>query len=68
MPGTVEFRWPLGDVISALARAGMRIELLDEYTDSRQGLSAEQVKQLRKLPTGFVLLATKDRESKPPAT
>lgn len=31
MPGRVEFRWPMGDLITALARVGMRIELLDEY-------------------------------------
>lgn len=68
MPSTVEFRWPLGDVITALARAGLRIELVDEYSNDRPGLSDEQLKQLRQLPTGFVLLATKDRESTiPPA-
>jgi 2-polyprenyl-3-methyl-5-hydroxy-6-metoxy-1,4-benzoquinol methylase len=61
MPSTVEFRWPLGDVITALARAGLRIELLDEYTNDRPGLSAEQLEQLHMLPTGFVLLATRDR-------
>jgi SAM-dependent methyltransferase len=63
MPETVQFRWPLGDVITALAQAGMRIELVEEYTNDRPGLSAQQLEQLRNLPTGFVLLATKDREA-----
>ncbi|WP_020574475.1 class I SAM-dependent methyltransferase [Actinopolymorpha alba] len=62
MPGTVEFRWPLGDIITALAWAGMRIELLDEYPNDRPELPAEQQERLRKLPGGFVLLATKDRD------
>ncbi len=61
MPGTVEFRWPLGDVITALAQAGMRIELLDEYPNDRPDVPPAQVEQLRTLPGGFILLATKDR-------
>jgi SAM-dependent methyltransferase len=61
MPETVEFRWPIGDVITTLARAGMRVEFLDEYPNERPELSARQQKELRKLPGGFVLLATKDR-------
>ncbi|MEQ4204516.1 class I SAM-dependent methyltransferase [Actinopolymorpha sp. B9G3] len=62
MPETVEFRWPIGDVITALARAGMRIELLDEYPNDRPELTTQQQEELRKLPGGFVLLATKDRD------
>jgi SAM-dependent methyltransferase len=65
MPGTVEFRWPMGDVITALAKAGMRIEVLDEYPGDGPDLSARQVEQLRQLPGGFVLMATKDRIAGP---
>jgi SAM-dependent methyltransferase len=67
MPATVEFRWPVGDVVTAVARAGMRVELLEEYSNDRPGLSAKQAEQLRKLPTGFVLLATRDREPTTPS-
>lgn len=65
MPGTVEFRWPIGDLITALARAGLRVELLDEYPAPRSGLTPAQEEQLRKLPGGFILLATKDRDARP---
>lgn len=63
MPGTVEFRWPIGDLVTALARAGLRIELLDEYPTEKPDLTPSQLEQVRKLPGGFVLLATKDRSS-----
>jgi SAM-dependent methyltransferase len=61
MPGTVEFRWPIGDLITAIARAGMRIELVHEYPSDKPGLTPGQLAQLRCLPSGFVLLASKDR-------
>lgn len=61
MPGTVEFRWPLGDVVTALARAGFRIELLGEYPVEDTDLTPAQSERLAQLPGGFVLLATKDR-------
>lgn len=60
MPGTVEFRWPMGDLITALARAGMRIELLDEYPSDNPDLNPVQRDHLRRLPGGFILLATRD--------
>ncbi|MBO0884285.1 MAG: hypothetical protein J2P17_28950, partial [Mycobacterium sp.] len=63
MPGTVEFRWPIGDLITAVARAGMRIELLDEYPSDKPGHTPAQLEQIRRLPSGFVLLATKDRDA-----
>ncbi|HVX42476.1 MAG TPA: class I SAM-dependent methyltransferase [Mycobacteriales bacterium] len=61
MPGTVEFRWPMGDLITSLAQVGMRIELLNEYPAERPGLTPNQAAQVRRLPGGFILLATKDR-------
>jgi SAM-dependent methyltransferase len=61
MPGTVEFRWPIGDLVTTVARAGMRIELLDEYPSARPGLTPVQLEQIRRLPAGFVLSAIKDR-------
>lgn len=39
----------------------MRIELLDEYSSNRPGLTPIQPQQVRRLPSGFVLLATQDR-------
>ncbi|GAA5011398.1 class I SAM-dependent methyltransferase [Actinopolymorpha pittospori] len=62
MPESVEFRWPLGDVVTAIARAGLRIELVEEYpSESPDGQAAER--EVSRLPGGYVLLAAKDRES-----
>lgn len=62
MPERFEFRWPLGDVVTTLARAGMRIEILSEYfcPPARQDIPAEIMAQLRRLPNDFTLLARKD--------
>lgn len=61
MPETVEFRWPIGDLITGISRAGMRIELLDEYPSNKPGLTPIQLQQVRRLPSGFVLPATRGR-------
>lgn len=62
MPERFEFRWPIGDVVTALARAGMRIELLSEYfcPPDRRDIPPEIIEQLRRLPNDFTLLARKD--------
>ena len=62
MPENVQFRWPIGDVVTALARAGMRIDLLDEYfcPPARDDIPSHVLAQLRRLPNDFTLLATKD--------
>lgn len=58
------FTWPLGDVISAVIRAGMRIESLKEfpYEDSayHSHLSQELRTSLRRLPIEFHLVARKE--------
>jgi hypothetical protein len=40
----------------------LRIELLEEYPNDQADLSPVQQNQHRKLPSGFILLATKDRD------
>lgn len=61
MLATVQFNWPIGDLVTALARAGLRIELLSEYftPPTRDDIPADVMDQLRRLPNDFTLLATK---------
>ncbi|GAA2757615.1 hypothetical protein [Actinopolymorpha rutila] len=64
MPEKVEFRWPIGDVVTALARAGMRTELLDEYFSPPESadLPSAIVEQLGRFPNDSTLLARKDAD------
>jgi SAM-dependent methyltransferase len=56
--------WPLGDVVNAVIRAGMRLQTLKEfpYQDSEYHahLSEEFRSRLRKLPIEFHLVARKE--------
>jgi SAM-dependent methyltransferase len=59
-PAFVEFRWPVGDVVTAVAEIGMRIERLEEegWNDrSERRLPSEVVARLRRLPTEYRLVA-----------
>ncbi len=55
----VEFQWPLGDVITAIAQAGLRIERLEEYPSTADWRFGEQLAELQQFPGQFLLLATK---------
>jgi len=61
MPGVAELRWPIGDVVTALAQTGMRIDLLDEYftPPADKGIPASTVEAYSLLPNDFLLVATK---------
>jgi len=54
-----EFQWPLGDIVTALARAGMRIERLEEFPAKRGWRFGDQADQVRRLPGSFLLMASK---------
>ena len=62
----VTFTWPLGDVVTALAAAGLRIRTVDErpivemYLDDPDRHSAEDVRLANRLPAAYLLVATKD--------
>ncbi len=62
MPEKVEFRWPIGDVVTALAHTGMHIELLSERSSppARNDIPAEVIDRLRRLQNDFTLLARKE--------
>ncbi len=54
-----EFNWPLGDVVSALARWGMRIEQLTEYPAGDGWRFGERAEQVSRLPGDYLLVAVK---------
>ncbi|MDP9379735.1 MAG: hypothetical protein M3Q29_06215 [Chloroflexota bacterium] len=59
------FRWPLGDVVTAVADAGFRVERLEEFPneigDEAIGvLGEEAVVSLRRVPGSFLLVASKE--------
>lgn len=55
-----EFTWPLGDIVTALARAGLRIELLEERPSQQQWRFGEKLQEVARIPGEFVLVARKD--------
>lgn len=57
-----EFTWPLGDVVTALAQAGLRIELLQEMPSQEQWRFGDKLNEVARIPGEYLLLARKDRE------
>lgn len=56
----VEFQWPLGDVVTAIARAGLRIELLEEFPSSADWRFGEMLDEVQWLPGQYLLTARKE--------
>jgi SAM-dependent methyltransferase len=61
-----EFSWPLGDVVTALAQAGLRIERLEEYPGAEGWRFGDKLDQVRRLPGEYLLLARKTAETQSP--
>ena len=57
-----EFTWPLGDVVTALAQAGLRIELLEERPSGAGWRFGDKLEEVARIPGEYVLVARKDRE------
>lgn len=55
-----EFSWPLGDVVTALARAGLRIESLAEFPSDAEWRFGALLDEVRRLPGAYLLVARKD--------
>ena len=53
------FTWTLGDIITSLARAGLRIERLAEFPSTAAWRFGEDLERLQNLPGSFLLLASK---------
>ncbi len=54
-----EFVWPLGDVVTAVAQAGLVIERLDEFPGGAAWRFGEQQSESLRLPGEFLLVARK---------
>ncbi len=54
-----QFFWPLGDIVTALARAGLRIEAMTEYPSRAEWRFGPLLDQVSRLPGEYLLVATK---------
>jgi SAM-dependent methyltransferase len=55
-----QFSWPLGDVITALARAGLRIASLEEFPSDADWRFGDLLSAARRLPGQYLLIAHKE--------
>lgn len=55
-----EFGWPLGDVVTALAQAGLRIELLEERPSQQGWRFGDKLQEVARIPGEYLLVARKD--------
>ncbi|MBV9280355.1 MAG: class I SAM-dependent methyltransferase [Chloroflexi bacterium] len=55
-----EFAWPLGDVVTSLARAGLRIDELAEYPTMSDWRFGSALPVARQLPGTVLLVATRE--------
>ena len=58
-----EFTWPLGDVVTALARAGLRIELLEERPSDAQWRFGAKLKEVARIPGEYLLVARRETDT-----
>ncbi|HEU0295102.1 MAG TPA: class I SAM-dependent methyltransferase [Anaerolineales bacterium] len=58
-----EFMWPLGDIVTALAQAGLRIELLEERPSQAQWRFGDKLNEVARIPGEYLLVARKDRNT-----
>ena len=54
-----EFSWPLGDVVTALARAGLIIEQLEEFPGGSEWQYGLEQDEMARLPGNYLLIARK---------
>ena len=54
-----EFTWPLGDVVTALAQAGLRIERLEERPSQQQWRFGDKLDEVARIPGEYLLTARK---------
>ncbi len=54
-----EFSWPLGDVITALAKAGLYVERLDEFPSTAVWRFGGKLEDAQRLPGAYLMIARK---------
>jgi SAM-dependent methyltransferase len=55
-----EFTWPLGDVVTALAQAGLRIQILEERPSRAEWRFGDKLGEVARIPGEYLLVARKD--------
>ena len=53
-----EFGWPIGDIITAIADAGLRIERLEEYPSDASWRFGDKLDEVSRLPGKYLLVAS----------
>ena len=54
-----EFTWTLGDVVTRVAQAGLRIERLAEFPSTASWRFGNDLDRIQRLPGSFLLVASK---------
>lgn len=54
-----DWTWPLGDIVTSVAQAGLRIERLAEFPSTAAWRFGDDLERLQKLPGSFLLVASK---------
>jgi SAM-dependent methyltransferase len=62
-----QFTWTLGDIVTAIASAGMRIERLSEYPTDAEWRFGDALHKARRLPGRILLLARRPRPDPAPS-
>ncbi|MCY3913869.1 MAG: class I SAM-dependent methyltransferase [Chloroflexi bacterium] len=57
------FTWTLGDIMTSLAQAGLRIERLAEFPSTAAWRFGDDLEHLQKLPGSFLLVASKPQDT-----
>jgi len=55
----VQFAWPLGDIVTALAQTGLHIETLHEYPSDEAYRFGDKLNEARHVPGWYLLVARK---------
>jgi len=58
-----EFTWPLGDVVTALVQAGLRIELFEERPSQAQWRFRDKLDEMARIPGEYLLVARKNQNA-----
>ena len=56
-----EFAWPLGDVVTSVVQAGLRLESLEEFPNDAEWKFHDMLDEVKRLPGSFLLVASKER-------
>ena len=58
-----EFTWPLGDIVTALAQAGLRIERLEERPSQEDWRFGDKLQEVARIPGEYLLVARRDQKT-----